>query len=70
MSVTYSMAGVLAGYFGENLQVLFQTPWVLMGFSAIFVALAFSMFGYYEIKQRQSTKDSVTRLPDINQCAG
>jgi thiol:disulfide interchange protein DsbD len=26
MSVTYSMAGVLAGYFGENLQVLFQTP--------------------------------------------
>ncbi|VVM24058.1 Cytochrome c-type biogenesis protein DsbD, protein-disulfide reductase (EC [uncultured Gammaproteobacteria bacterium] len=30
MSVTYSMAGVLAGYFGENLQVLFQTPWVLM----------------------------------------
>jgi thiol:disulfide interchange protein DsbD len=43
------MAGVLAGYFGENLQVLFQTPWVLMVFSAIFVALAFSMFGYYEI---------------------
>jgi len=27
MSVTYSIAGVLAGYFGENLQVLFQTPW-------------------------------------------
>lgn len=50
MSVTYSMAGVLAGYFGENLQVLFQTPWVLVVFSLVFVALAFSMFGYYEIQ--------------------
>ncbi len=50
MSVTYSMAGVAAGYFGENLQALFQTPWVLMLFSAIFVLLAFSMFGYYEIQ--------------------
>ena len=50
MSVTYSIAGVLAGYFGENLQVLFQTPWILVVFSLVFVALAFSMFGYYEIQ--------------------
>ena len=50
MSVTYSVAGVLAGYFGENLQVLFQTPWVLVLFSLVFVALAFSMFGYFEIQ--------------------
>jgi len=50
MSVTYSIAGVLAGYFGENLQVLFQTPWVLVVFSLVFVALAFSMFGYFEIQ--------------------
>jgi thiol:disulfide interchange protein DsbD len=50
MSITYSIAGVLAGYFGENLQVLFQTPWVLVVFSLVFVALAFSMFGYYEIQ--------------------
>ncbi|MDC9727068.1 MAG: protein-disulfide reductase DsbD [Candidatus Thioglobus sp.] len=50
MSVTYSIAGVLAGYFGENLQVLFQTPWVLVVFSLVFIALAFSMFGYYEIQ--------------------
>ncbi|MCS5591702.1 MAG: protein-disulfide reductase DsbD, partial [Gammaproteobacteria bacterium] len=50
MSVTYSIAGVLAGYFGENLQALFQTPWILVLFSLVFVALAFSMFGYYEIQ--------------------
>ena len=62
MSVTYSMAGVLAGYFGENLQVLFQTPWVLMVFSAIFVALAFSMFGYYEIQFPSSLQNKITNI--------
>ncbi|VVM17481.1 Cytochrome c-type biogenesis protein DsbD, protein-disulfide reductase (EC [uncultured Gammaproteobacteria bacterium] len=62
MSVTYSMAGVLAGYFGENLQVLFQTPWVLMVFSAIFVALAFSMFGYYEIQLPSGLQSKITNI--------
>ncbi|VVM19580.1 Cytochrome c-type biogenesis protein DsbD, protein-disulfide reductase (EC [uncultured Gammaproteobacteria bacterium] len=56
------MAGVLAGYFGENLQVLFQTPWVLMVFSAIFVALAFSMFGYYEIQLPSGLQSKITNI--------
>ena len=62
MSVTYSIAGVLAGYFGENLQVLFQTPWVLALFSLIFVALAFSMFGYYEIQLPSSLQTKITNI--------
>lgn len=62
MSITYSMAGVLAGYFGENLQVLFQTPWVLMLFSAIFVALAFSMFGYYDIQLPSGLQNRITNI--------
>ena len=62
MSVTYSIAGILAGYFGENLQVLFQTPWVLMVFSAIFVALAFSMFGYYEIQLPSGLQNKISNI--------
>ncbi len=62
MSVTYSMAGVLAGYFGENLQVLFQTPWILAVFSLIFVALAFSMFGYYEIQLPAGLQNKITNI--------
>lgn len=50
MSVTYTLAGVLAGMFGENLQAAFQNPWVLGTFSLIFVLLAFSMFGFYELQ--------------------
>ncbi|WP_053951371.1 protein-disulfide reductase DsbD [Candidatus Thioglobus autotrophicus] len=62
MSVTYSIAGVLAGYFGENLQVLFQTPWILVVFSLVFVALAFSMFGYYEIQLPASLQAKIANM--------
>ncbi|HBQ23847.1 MAG TPA: protein-disulfide reductase, partial [Gammaproteobacteria bacterium] len=62
MSVTYSIAGVLAGYFGENLQVLFQTPWILVVFALIFVALAFSMFGYYEIQLPTGLQNKIAKI--------
>ncbi|MGB5291174.1 MAG: protein-disulfide reductase DsbD domain-containing protein, partial [Lysobacterales bacterium] len=38
MAVTYTVAGVLAGLFGQNLQALFQNPWILGFFIAIFIA--------------------------------
>ncbi|QSZ43100.1 protein-disulfide reductase DsbD [Sulfurimonas aquatica] len=50
MAVAYTIAGVLAGLFGANLQAALQTPWVVYSFSFVFVALAFSMFGFYELK--------------------
>jgi len=50
MALAYTIAGVLAGLFGANLQAALQNPWVVYSFAAIFVALALSMFGYYELK--------------------
>ncbi|MDF1878885.1 protein-disulfide reductase DsbD [Sulfurimonas sp. SAG-AH-194-C20] len=50
MAVAYTIAGVLAGLFGANLQAALQMPWVIYSFSLVFVALAFSMFGFYELK--------------------
>lgn len=50
MAVAYTIAGILAGLFGSNLQAALQAPWAIYTFSAIFVALAFSMFGFYELK--------------------
>ena len=50
MAVAYTIAGVLAGLFGANLQSALQTPWVIYSFAAVFVALAMSMFGFYELK--------------------
>lgn len=50
MAATYTVAGVLAGLFGGNLQATFQEPWILASFSAVFVLLALSMFGFYELQ--------------------
>lgn len=50
MAVAYTIAGVLAGLFGANLQAALQMPWVIYSFSLVFVALALSMFGFYELK--------------------
>lgn len=50
MSVTYTIGGVLAGMFGQNLQATFQSPWILVSFAILFVLLAFSMFGFYELQ--------------------
>jgi thiol:disulfide interchange protein DsbD len=50
MAVTYSILGVIAGSFNLNLQVASQNVWVISLFSAVFVLLALSMFGFYELQ--------------------
>jgi len=50
MALTYAMLGVIAGSFYINLQATFQNPWVISLFSTVFVALALSMFGFYELQ--------------------
>jgi thiol:disulfide interchange protein DsbD len=50
MSVTYTLAGVMAATLGQNIQVWFQNPWVLVGFSALFVFLALSAFGFFQLQ--------------------
>ncbi len=50
MAVTYAAAGVAAGLSGTLLAAALQNPWVLGGFALVFVALALSMFGFYELQ--------------------
>lgn len=61
MSLAYAFAGILAGVFGANLQASLQNPWVIRAFSAIFVLLAFSMFGFYEIKMPSFIQTKVSK---------
>ncbi len=49
-AVIFTIAGVIAGLAGKNLQTAFQTPWVLWSFAGLFVLLALSMFGFYELQ--------------------
>ncbi|MGH8554167.1 MAG: protein-disulfide reductase DsbD [Gammaproteobacteria bacterium] len=50
MAATYALMGVIAGRFGHNLQATFQNSWVLVFFAAVFVGLALSMFGWFELQ--------------------
>ena len=50
MAITYTIAGVIAGLTGELLSSAFQNPWVLGAFAAVFVLLALSMFGFYDLQ--------------------
>ncbi|MBF0264003.1 MAG: protein-disulfide reductase DsbD [Gammaproteobacteria bacterium] len=69
MAVTYTIAGVIAGMSGENIQIWFQTPWVLGVFAGIFVLLALSMFGFYEIQLPSSIQSKMTEISN-NQKGG
>lgn len=62
MALTYTAAGVIAGIAGQNLQAVFQDPWILSGFSLIFVALALSSFGFYELQLPTALQTKMTGL--------
>ncbi len=53
-ALTYTVFGILAALFGSNLQVAFQQPWIIALFSAIFVVLSLSMFGFYNLELPKS----------------
>lgn len=67
MAVAYTVAGVAAGLFGENIQAAFQNPWILGAFALVFVALAFSMFGYYELQLPSSWQTRLSALSNRQQ---
>ena len=50
MAITYALAGVAAGLLGTLLSATLQNAWVLGGFALVLVALALSMFGFYELQ--------------------
>jgi thiol:disulfide interchange protein DsbD len=62
VAVTYTVAGVIAGLFGENLQAAFQAPWLISLFAALFVVLALSMFGFYDLQIPNSWQTRLNRL--------
>jgi thiol:disulfide interchange protein DsbD len=50
MSVTYTAAGIAAAYMGSLLAAFFQNVWVLSAFAVVFVVLALSMFGFFDLQ--------------------
>ncbi len=48
ISATYTVLGLAAAYSGSLFGGMMQNPWVIVGVSAVFFALAAAMFGFYE----------------------
>ena len=60
MAITYALAGVAAGLLGTMLSAALQNPWVLSGFAIVFVLLALSMFGFYELQLPNALQSKLT----------
>ena len=50
MAAAYGVLGVAAAWSGQNLQAALQTPWALGAMSLLFIILALSMFGLFELQ--------------------
>jgi thiol:disulfide interchange protein DsbD len=57
MALSYTLAGIAAGLSGQLLSNALQSPWILASTAFIFVVLAFSMFGFYELRLPQSIEN-------------
>lgn len=50
MASAFAALGAVAGWSGQNLQMLLQSPWAIGGVTALFVALALSSFGLFDLQ--------------------
>ncbi len=61
-AVVFTVAGVIAGLAGQNLQAILQKPAVLGAFAGVFVVLALSMFGFYELQMPSWLQNRVNNI--------
>ena len=69
MALTYTIAGVIIGLTGENIQATLQHPYVLVSFAILFVVLSASMFGLYELQMPSAMQNRLSSVSN-NQKSG
>lgn len=62
MAVTYAVAGVIAAQIGSLLVAFLQNPWVLGAYALVFVMLAASMFGLFELQLPSSWQNRLSGI--------
>ncbi|MEM9323107.1 MAG: protein-disulfide reductase DsbD [Pseudomonadota bacterium] len=63
MALTYTSAGALFAYFGgTQAATFFQQPWILITFAGLFVVLAMSMFGLFELQMPSVIQSKVATI--------
>jgi thiol:disulfide interchange protein DsbD len=62
MALVYTAAGIAAAAAGLQLQATFNQPWVLILFSALFVFLAFGMFGAFDLQMPSAIQSKLATV--------
>ncbi|MFY2510373.1 protein-disulfide reductase DsbD [Vibrio pectenicida] len=67
MALTYTLLGLVVASAGLQFQAAMQHPYILVGLSVMFVALALSMFGAYTIQLPSSVQTWLNNLSNKQQ---
>jgi len=64
LAVTFGVVGAITASFasGVGIQAYFQNPWVLSFFALLFIILAFSMFGFYDIQVPAGLQNKLSNI--------
>lgn len=62
MASVFALLGIAVGLSGYNIQPLFQNPWVLSAFAALFVLLALSMFGLFQLQMPAAIQTKLSSI--------
>jgi thiol:disulfide interchange protein DsbD len=62
MALSYTLAGIAAALSGSLISQSLQSPWILALTALLFVILAFSMFGFYELKLPSAFESKLLNL--------
>ncbi len=70
MAASYALIGIVAGLLGFDIQAHLNNPWVMIPMAGLFVALAFSLFGYFELGLPASWQSRLSKASDEAQGKG
>jgi thiol:disulfide interchange protein DsbD len=62
MAVTYTLLGIVVALAGAQFQAIFQHPYVLIALSVLFIFLALSMFGVFNLALPSSWQNKLNNL--------
>src|SRR5690606_22499362 len=62
MASAFGLLGVAAAWSGANLQMVLQSPAAIVAIAVLFVALALSMFGFYDLQMPETLQRSLGQV--------
>jgi len=54
LALTYSVIGLLSGFFGAKVRLILQNAWIILFVAAVFIIFGLSMLGLFEIRMPAS----------------